>query len=81
MKRCLSYSGDIIISIPDNMIDEVLKDFRSCINNEATKEDLFKYIAHNIIYCGANNFIEGIGDAGTDFDIIDFEAPNIDIES
>lgn len=65
--------------IPDEKIDNILKNFCDAISFHSFKDDLFIHIAHNVIFCGASGFIEGIGDEGKDYEIDDFEQPDLEI--
>jgi hypothetical protein len=79
MKKIVNYSGQIEIEIPDQSIDMMLDDFKQCISKNATKESLFVHIAHNVIYCGCDEY-SGIEGIGQDFCILEYEKPDLEIE-
>lgn len=75
MTKKIHYEGDIEITIPDEVVEEILPAFKEYLDSNANEEDVFIHVAHNIIYCGCNDFVEGVG---TDFEY-DFEKPDLDI--
>lgn len=43
------------------MASNLLKDFRESIDSYATIEDVMKHIAHSVVGCGCEKFVDGVG--------------------
>lgn len=61
MTKTVSITYEVTVTIPDDKIPEILKDFRKSINDQADEEDLFIQVAGYVIE-GGGDFVEGIGD-------------------
>jgi hypothetical protein len=79
MTKNVHYEGNIEITIPDDKIQDILKSYQDCINESGIVDDLFASVAHQIVYCGATTFVEGIGDSEIDFIVEEFNKPELDI--
>ncbi len=55
----------VSVDIPDDKLDEILKDYRESISSNATIDDVFKQVAWNEARHG--DFCEGVGENGVDF--------------
>jgi hypothetical protein len=74
MNYKVSQSWDVNICIPEDKIEEVIKDYRECINSTADIEEIYEHIAHNYCVNSSYDFIEGIGnlhESGITVEIID----------
>jgi len=79
MTKNVHYEGNIEITIPDEKIPDILKSYQSCIDESGTVDDLFISVAHHAIYCGSYEFVEGVGKHSEDFEIEDFDKPELDV--
>jgi len=68
IKGTLCVSG--IVSFTDK--EQVLKNFRECIVSHWTIEDIAEHVLYS--FARGNNFVEGVGEDGKDFEIEDYES-------
>lgn len=74
MEKNLVVKQYIKVNIPDDQLEEMLKDYREAIYSNAEIIDLFKQVAFYEAVCG-DCFCEGIGERG-----INFKATDTDLE-
>lgn len=65
MKKSFTVEIYVDVEIPDDKIEEIVKDYRSCINGNASINDVMEQIAWNEARYGG--FCEGVGENNTDF--------------
>lgn len=65
MKKSFTVEVYVDVEIPDDKIDEIVKDYRSCISENASIQDVMEQIAWNEVRYGG--FCEGVGENGEDF--------------
>jgi len=66
MKKSFTVEVYVDVEIDDSELDQALKDYRECINSEATIDFIFQQIAYLTAVVG-DDFHEGIGENGKDF--------------
>lgn len=65
MKKSFTVEVYVDVEIPDDKIEEIVKDYRSCISETADIDEIMKQIAWNEARYGG--FCEGVGENNTDF--------------
>ena len=60
-KYKVEFSGTVEVSFPEDMAEEVLKGFRGSIGNAKDLSEVASHVAHNVVACDMETFVEGVG--------------------
>ena len=65
MKKKYIVEVYVDVEIEDAKLEQALKDYRECINSNATIENVFAQVAYN--EANGGGFCEGVGENGSEF--------------
>jgi hypothetical protein len=79
MTKIVEIIKEVVVTIEDDQLDKMLKDYQESIYEDATIEDVFKQIGWSI-GTSCSSFVEGCGEDRKDFIIESNETIDVTIE-
>ena len=79
MIKTVEIIKEVVVTIPDDKLDSMLKDYKEIINETATIDEMFEHIGWSI-GTSESSFVEGCGEDGIDFKIESNETIEVNIE-